>query len=184
MLASSLLLHSLCWDIAMYLFALPPPTVNLWNTVKQRGRVWIATPACSCACMIQINHWPTCKNHSATSGRNPRGTFKKMKNKILSSLLTLFKLISFSLIHIYRMSMHPNELTSSRVHYCIFAQCVYVCISAGVCMYKLVSARKEGISSSNLIILTLSEGHRGIMEVKYCIPFAVWHLSPLSIHYL
>lgn len=36
-----------------------------------------------------------------------------------------------------------------------------------------MSASEEGISSGNLIILTLSEGHGGIMEVKYCIPLVV-----------
>ena len=50
-----------------------------------------------------------------------------------------------------------------------------VCVSVrrSVCVFKLVSASKEGISSSNLIILTLSEGHKGIMEVKHCIPLVV-----------
>lgn len=46
---------------------------------------------------------------------------------------------------------------------------VFVC----VCCQECVSARKEGIGSDNLIILTLTEGHKGIMEVKYCIPLVV-----------
>lgn len=43
-------------------------------------------------------------------------------------------------------------------------QCMFACVCCQECLSK------DGISSYNLIILTLSEGHRGIMEVKYCIP--------------
>lgn len=46
-------------------------------------------------------------------------------------------------------------------------------LSVGVCGQECVSVSKEGISSYNLIILTLSEGHKGIVEVKYCIPLVV-----------
>lgn len=39
-----------------------------------------------------------------------------------------------------------------------------------MCVCTLVAVRREGVSINNLIIQKLSEGHRGIMEVEYCIP--------------
>lgn len=48
------------------------------------------------------------------------------------------------------------------------SQCLCV-----LCCQECASASKEGISGDNLIILTVSEGHKGIMEVKYCIPLVV-----------
>lgn len=56
----------------------------------------------------------------------------------------------------YECLANPDEMLELHVTQCV-----------------LVSASKEGISSSNLIILTLSEGHKGIMEVKHCVPLVV-----------